>query len=54
MNNEADRYTYLNLKLDAFSVISEAVTEYMMLQRSETPNIVRFKAYLISTRENGL
>lgn len=54
MDNEADRYAYLNLKLDVFSVISEAVTEYMMLKRIETPNIVRFKEYLINTRENGL
>jgi hypothetical protein len=32
----------------------QAVIEYLRLQREETSNIVRFKEYLISTRENGL
>ena len=54
MDNESDRFAYLNLQFDSFMAITEAVTEYMMLQRVETPNIVRFREYLISTKENGL
>jgi len=54
MDNESDRFACLNLQLDSFLIISEAITEYMMLQRKETTNITRFKKYLISTSENGL
>ena len=54
MDNEADRFAYLNLKLDSFMAITDAFTEYSMLKRNETPNIIRFKAFLMSTRENGL
>ena len=54
MDNEADRFAYLNLKLDSFMAITDAFTEYSMLKRDETPNTIRFKAYLMSTRENGL
>lgn len=54
MDNESDRFAHLNPQLDSFIVISEAVTEYLMLKRPETDNIIRFKNYLISTKENGL
>ena len=54
MDNEADRFAYLNLKLDSFMAITDAFTEYSMLKRNETPNIIRFKTFLMSTRENGL
>jgi len=54
MDNKSDRYAFLNPQLDAFYVMSEALTEYMMLKREETANIIRFKKYLIQTQENGL
>ena len=54
IDNESDRFAYLDPQLDSFLVISVAVTDYMMLQRKETANIVRFKKYLIRTRENDL
>lgn len=54
MDSESDRFAYLNPQLDSFLVISEAVVEYMMLQRKETANIIRFREYLKSTRENDL
>lgn len=54
MDNESDRYVFLRPKLDAFYIISEAMTEYMMLHREETANIIRFKEYLVQTQENGL
>jgi len=46
MDNEADRFAYLNLKLDSFMAITDAFTEYSMLKRNETPNIIRFKAFI--------
>jgi len=54
LDNASDRYALLNPQQDSFLLISEAVTEYMMLQRVETANITRFKEYLIQTSENGL
>lgn len=54
MDNKSDRFAHLNPQLDSFVVISEAVIEYLMLKRSETSNITRFKNYLIRTKENGL
>lgn len=53
-NNASDRYALLNPQLDSFMQISEAVTEYMMLKREVTANVLRFKEYLIQTRESGL
>lgn len=54
LDNKGDRFAQLNPKLDSFMQISEAVTDYMLLKRSETTNIARFKEYLISTKEDGL
>lgn len=54
LDSKGDRFAELNPKLDSFMQISEAVTDYMLLKRSETVNITRFKEYLISTKENGL
>ncbi|MDP5138730.1 hypothetical protein ORJ04_22550 [Rheinheimera baltica] len=54
MDNKSDRFTDLQPQMDSFMAISEAVAEYLMLQRPETSNITRFKNYLISTKENGL
>ena len=53
-DNKDDRYALLNPNLDSFMLITEAVTEYIKLERNETPNIIRFKAFIMSTRENGL
>tara|TARA_B100000700_G_scaffold36466_1_gene35773 strand:+ start:949 stop:1374 length:426 start_codon:yes stop_codon:yes gene_type:complete len=54
MDSKSDRFAHLNPQMDSFMAISEAVTEYLMLQRPETVNIKRFKNYLISTQDNGL
>ncbi|PSV15390.1 hypothetical protein [Photobacterium kishitanii] len=54
IDNESDRFAFLNPQFDSFMMISEAVTEYIMLKRPETHNIIRFKEYLIGTKINGL
>lgn len=54
MDSKSDRFAHLNPQMDSFMAISEAVTEYLMLQRPETVNIKRFKNYLIGTKDNGL
>lgn len=54
MDSQSARFAYLNPQLDSFLVISEAVVEYMMLQREETANIIRFREYLKLTHGNGL
>lgn len=54
MDSESDRFAYLNPKFDSFLAVSEAVVEYMKLQRKETPNVIRFREYLKSTHENDL
>jgi hypothetical protein len=54
LENKNDRYVLLNSKLDSFMLLSEAVTEYMKLKRTETVNIERFKKHLKMTMKNGL
>jgi hypothetical protein len=53
-DDESDRFAYLNPKLDSFTMLSETVTEYSMLKRTETANIIRFKESIIKTMKNGL
>jgi len=53
-DNKADRFAELDPQLDSVIMLSEAVTEHIMLKRIETKNIERFKTYFSKTRENGL
>lgn len=47
-DNKNDRFALLNPQLDSFVIISEAVTEYLILKREETDNIKRFKEHIIN------
>lgn len=54
MDSVSDRFACINPKFDSFIAITEAVMEYLMLQRSETENIKKFKFHIIQTKEKGI
>ena len=54
IDNKNDRYALLNPKLDSLITLSEAVTEYIKLEREKTVNIERFIEYFKNTMKCDL
>lgn len=53
LNNKSDRYAELNPEFDAFMQIVDSIMDYSFLKRIETHNIIRFKEYILQTKEQG-
>ncbi|MEZ9171304.1 hypothetical protein AB4122_07560 [Vibrio cyclitrophicus] len=48
MDNKEDRFTQLNLKLDAFVLLAETLTEHRILERQVSPRIQEFTDHISS------
>lgn len=47
MDKKKDQFIYINLELEAMTLILEAITDAMLLKKNETKNIKRFKNYFM-------
>ncbi|EPT0966456.1 hypothetical protein ACVOUJ_004122 [Vibrio vulnificus] len=51
MDNKEDRFTQVNLQLDAFVLLAETMTEHQMLGRQMSSRLQEFKEHLLAARE---